>query len=85
MIETEINKSIIKIKDEITEEHYVFTDPKSYITHSVIEHGQSNGISLGRHLVDVIREFTSEDSVECAVCDGTSTMTGCYNGLIVSA
>ena len=25
------------------------------------------------------------DSVECVVCDGTSTMTGCYNGLIASA
>ena len=85
MIETEINKSIIEIKDEITEEHNVFTDPKSYISHSVIEHGQSNGIGLGRHLVDIIREFDSEDSVECVVCDGTSTMTGCYNGLIASA
>ena len=39
MIETEISKSIIKINDEITEEHYAFTDSKSYITHSVIEHG----------------------------------------------
>ena len=36
-------------------------------------------------MVDIIREFDSEDSVECVVCDGTSTMTGYYNGLIASA
>ena len=38
----------------------------------------------GRRLY-LVREFDSEDSVECVVCDETSTLTGRYNGLIAIA
>ena len=85
IIEKEINNNIVKSQAEVTEEHIVYTDPKNYITHSVIEEGQGDGASLGRDLVDVVREFDSQDSLECIVCDGTSVMTGCYNGMVASA
>ena len=32
-----------------------------------------------------MREFDSQDTLECVVCDGTSVMTGCYNGMVASA
>ena len=85
IIEKEIDGRIVDVKEEITEEHIVYTDPHRYITHSVIEEGKGDGHSLGKDFVDVVREFDSEDSVEAAVCDGTAVMTGCYNGMIASA
>ena len=35
-------------------------------------------------MVDVLREYKSEDTVEYIVYDGTAVMTGCYNGMIAS-
>ena len=83
--EREIDNTIIDMQEEITEEHIVYTDPMNYLTHSVIEEGHGDGNSLGKHLVDVVREFDSEDTIECVVCDGTAVMTGCYNGTLASA
>ena len=85
IIEREINNNIVEVKEEITEEHIVYTDPHKYITHSVIEEGHGDGNSLGKDLADVARENHSEDTLECVVCDGTPVMTGCYNGVIASA
>ena len=83
--EKEINNNIVEVKEEITEEHIVYTDPLNYITHSAIDEGHGDGHSLGKDLVDVLREHHSEDSVECILSDGTKVMTGCYNGMIASA
>ena len=49
IIERETNNNIVKSQALVTEEHIVYTDPKNYITHSVIEEGQ------GRDLVDVVK------------------------------
>ena len=65
-----------KVREQKTEEHMVFTDPYNYITHSVIEDGQGTGINLGKHLVDTIREFNSQDVIECVLSDGTAVNTG---------
>ena len=54
--EREINNNVVDVKEEITEEHIVYTDPLNYITHSVIEEGFGDGHSLERDLVDVLRE-----------------------------
>lgn len=85
IIEREQNNNIVETRSEVTEEHIVYTDPFNYISHSVIEEGSGDGHSLGKDLVDVVREFNSEEVLECVVCDGTSVMTGCYNGMLASA
>ena len=82
---TKVNNNIVRTQTEVTEEHIVYTDPKNYITHSVIEEGKGDGCSLGKDLVDIVREFNSQDTLECIVCDGTAVMTGCYNGMVASA
>ena len=85
LVEKEINGLMNKVREQKTEEHMVFTDPYNYITHSVIEDGQGTGINLGKHLVDTIREFNSQDVIECVLSDGTAVNTGCYNGMIACA
>ena len=64
LVEKEVNGSMGKVREQKTEEHIVFTDPHNYITHSVIEDGQGTGSNLGKHLVDTIREFNSQDVIE---------------------
>ena len=63
LVEKEVNNNIVRIQAEVTEEHIVYTDPKNYITHSVIEEGHGDGYSLAKDLVDVVREFDSQNSV----------------------
>ena len=36
-------------------------------------------------MVDTIREFNSQDVIECVLSDGTAVNTGCYNGMIACA
>ena len=84
IIEKEVNNNVIESRAEVTEEHIVYTDPFNYISHSVIDEGCGDGHNLGKDLVDVVREFKSEDTLECIVCDGTSVMTGCYNGVLAN-
>ena len=85
MVEKEVNGSISKVREEKTEEHIVFTNPNDYLTHSVIENGQGTGNNIAKHLVDTIREFNSQDVIECVLSDGTPVNTGCYNGMIACA
>ena len=73
------------VKDEITEDHVVYTDPDYYLTHSVVDEGCGDGPSLGRDVVQIIQDNESEGSIEAFVCDGTRVKTGCYNGCIAAA
>ena len=84
VVEKEINGNVVEIKEEVTEEHVVYTDPDRYITHSVIDEGRGDGPSLGRDFVAVVREFESEETLEAVVCDGTRAMTGCYHGTVAT-
>ena len=43
IIEKEVNNNVVTTQTTVTEEHIVYTDPKNYISHSVIEEGQGNG------------------------------------------
>ena len=43
--------NIVRIQAEMTEEQIVYTDPKNYITHSVIEEGLGMDIVLERILL----------------------------------
>ena len=36
-------------------------------------------------MVDTLREFKSQDVIECVLCDGTVVNTGPYNGMIACA
>ena len=85
LIEREVNNNIVRVQELKTEEHIAYTDPDKYLTHSVIEEGKGTGKSLGKDLVEVVRDFQSENCLECVVCDGTAVNTGCYGGLIATA
>ena len=85
--EKEEDGKVVRMYEEISEEHIVYTDEPSgrYITHSVIESGRGGGLGLGRDIADTARECDSEEILEALLLDGTRVNTGCNNGAIAVA